>query len=119
VDPHSDPEALTADKFRRKKNILSGLLEILVGLPKKTESFWGELQDAIHLNRVPSKDNILTLFAFIDFLPATATAIPSTVISPTAPSTPYSASNSATASTAVPVAAASPVSFRGVSGRSV
>jgi hypothetical protein len=41
VNPHSDSEALTADKFGRKKNVFSGLLKILVGLPKKTESFWG------------------------------------------------------------------------------
>jgi len=116
MNPHSDPEAFPANKLRREKNIFSGLLEILFWLAEKPKAFWSQFQNAVYVNRIPGKNNVFALFPFINFRPVT---IPPAIIPTTSSSAPDSASNRAAASAAMPLTAASPVSLRGVSGRSI
>tara|TARA_B000000441_G_C21490366_1_gene203505 strand:+ start:122 stop:475 length:354 start_codon:yes stop_codon:yes gene_type:complete len=98
MHPHADAESFPAYEFGREENIVPGLLEVLFRLPEKSKPLWSQFQHAVDFQGRTAEDHVPALFPFVDLVDG---RVLSAIIAPAATSSANSATDRASASSAV------------------
>jgi len=119
MHPHANSESFPAYELGREEDIVSGLFEVLFRLSEKAKPLWSQFQHAVDLNRRAAEDYVSTLFPFVDLVDG---RVPPAIVAPAASSSANSATNGASAPSAVifPASVISPfpLAFPGMIRRS-